>query len=304
MPTPLTVMDPQFSLREYLLEAGLPNPGPFVLIDEDNAVRRIAKELGQDLPPEACYLEQLWVRVDPGGTPDEGGGGTAPDWVPADAKIHVDLVGGSPQGRAWVDGIGEVVVDTLLGSDPNTENGWGPTSYNPVYLMENGYAPVSGSLAIIGNALSAMLPASTFVIRFKTTSSGMGSYIAALSVVGDDAVEYDLQGSGLHAYSWKGSYSETIPDILNVITDMGGGEFVGHGMNAMAITLTPVRSDIAVNGSEAVSAVLTTAEYPTSGADQLVAFVVQGNNADAIQSITIYDPLPTTAGLSELSAIT
>lgn len=30
-----------------------------------------------------------------------------PAWVPADAKIQIDLVGGDPQGRAWVEGIGE-----------------------------------------------------------------------------------------------------------------------------------------------------------------------------------------------------
>ena len=43
---------------------------------------------------------------------DEGGG--APEWVPEGAVIHIDLVGGDPQGRAWVDGTGEVDLNTFL----------------------------------------------------------------------------------------------------------------------------------------------------------------------------------------------
>jgi hypothetical protein len=171
MTNPLRVMDPQVSLQEYLLEANLPNLGPFVMIDEDNAVRRIAKELGQDLSPETCYLEQLWVRVDPTPVDEGGGGGTAPDWVPADAKIHIDLVGGTPQGRAWVDGTGEVAVETLLGSDPNTDNAWGTTSYDSANLTADGYvwsASGDGAIAFLGVLRAAVVGGSTSVIRTKT----------------------------------------------------------------------------------------------------------------------------------------
>lgn len=63
---------------------------------------------------------QAEVAVEGGGG---GGGGGVPEWVPADAKVHIDFFGGDPQGRAWVEGTGEVAIDMLLGSDPNTE-GW------------------------------------------------------------------------------------------------------------------------------------------------------------------------------------
>ncbi len=75
----------------------------------------------------------------------EGGGG-APEWVPdAFAEgIYIDLVGGDPQGRAWVFGTGEVAVDTQLGSDPNTENGWAVSGYEAGRFSANGYGDCRG----------------------------------------------------------------------------------------------------------------------------------------------------------------
>jgi hypothetical protein len=191
-----------------------------------------------------------------------------------------------------------VAIDTLLGSDPNTENGWGETGYNPIYLTADGYVALiePQSFALIGAALAAVLPGSTFVIQWMMLGSDVTAYVAVLSASGNAAVEYDIQAfsNSLAASSWNGSYAATIPDVVRNTAGF---------TNKMAVTLTPTRSEVSVNGSAATASALTTDDYPTSGEDQLVAFIVQGHEAlYAIQSITIYDPLPDTTGLSDLSS--
>src|SRR4051812_42050896 len=44
----------------------------------------------------------------------------APDWVPADAVIYIDLV----NDRAWTEADGEVAINTLLGADANLVSWW------------------------------------------------------------------------------------------------------------------------------------------------------------------------------------
>src|SRR5262245_6371014 len=78
---------------------------------------------------------------------EEGGG--APDWVPANALIHIDFV----NDRAWSDGA-EVAIDTLVGADPNTVDAWGETEYDPDNLNADGYA---GTVAFIGAALTQQM---------------------------------------------------------------------------------------------------------------------------------------------------
>src|SRR6185436_2452345 len=122
----------------------------------------------------------------------EGGGGGAPDWVPANAVIHIDLVGGSPQGRAWNNGA-EVDVDTLLGTDPNTPNGWAQTEYDPADLTANGlvYGTSGEDLppALIGAARTLMLDGATIRVEFYQTAQGDPSPLALLSADGNDAIQ-------------------------------------------------------------------------------------------------------------------
>ena len=92
-----------------------------------------------------------------------------PRWVPADAKIHIDFLGGSPQGRAWSNGA-EVAIDTLLGNDPNTENGWGIAGYDPANLTTDGYG--GSDVAAIGFLRDAVLSGSTFAVLSKDAKWG------------------------------------------------------------------------------------------------------------------------------------
>lgn len=221
------------------------------------------------------------------------------DWVPASVKIHIDLVGGTPQGRAWVDGTGEVAVDTLLGSDPNTEGGWSATEYDPADLTSNGLVPSSVGPALIGVALAEILDAATIRIQIKQVEdidvSGFSESFILLSANGADAIEFDLIGGMLASVSsWNGPLNNSIPDSIN--SGLGS-------VNALAVTLTASRADIAVNGFAAIAGGLVDADRPV--ANPLVAALIDVNGPKwAIQSITIYDPLPTAAGLSELSSIT
>lgn len=92
--------------------------------------------------------------------------GGVPEWVPEGASIRVDLVGGSPQGRAWVDGVGDVAVNTLLASD----GGFG-TTYNENDLVpESGLASTSQP-SLAGALLSAVLAGADVVVGLTTAGA-------------------------------------------------------------------------------------------------------------------------------------
>jgi len=237
-------------------------------------------------------------------TPEDlgGGGGDVPDWVPANAKIHIDFLGGTPQGRAWSNGA-EVAIDTLLGHDPNTENAYGPTGYNPAYLNAYGYdnsGTVAGGapdIGFIGAARTTITAGCT--IRFAFTipvseEGGLSYYI--MSANGNDAVYFEGRAgapNGIVFGSYNGDAEATVADCIN-----SGGV----GSNAIAITSTPSRAEFAANGGTVGSAVLTTSDWPP-GALVAALASINGSPPAATQSITIYDPLPDTTGLSELSAL-
>lgn len=69
-------------------------------------------------------------------------------------------------------------------------------------------------------------------------------------------------------------------------------------LNCFALTITPTRGELSANGSPALALALSEEDWPTSGVDQINAGIV---DVFCIQSITIYDPLPDTTGLLELS---
>jgi len=231
---------------------------------------------------------------------EEGGADDRPDWVPANAVIHIDLIGGSPQGRAWTQADGEVAVDTLLGTDANTVTGWGASAYIPENLTVDGYGG-DGAVAFIGAALAKLLAGSTGRAQWRSTiSAATFTVVAVISADGAMGVQFDAVESNsddlpMRGRSWGGSYLDTINGIVNVGTG---------ALNVMAFTLTPTRGEFAGNGSTAAEEVLTAADFPTSGGSSLVAalFDLTGTGS-SLQSITLYDPLPDTTGLSELSAI-
>ena len=234
------------------------------------------------------------------GTPITAGmssGPTTPSWVPANAKIHIDFVGGSPQGRAWSDGA-EVAINTLLGSDPNTENAWGESRYDPALLTADGYADPDEILGFIGALRTLLLAGATLRIALKETNQSNVT-LALVSADGNEAVSIDINAGSsdlsVQGYTWSGPLSAAdnqIPNILNT----GAG-----ALNAVATTVTATRLDLAANGSDALAAVLSETDRPP-GNPMVAAFI--DSKGESIQSITIYDPLPTTAGLSELSALT
>jgi hypothetical protein len=307
MSHPLIVMDGQTSLKQYIRECGLPEPGPFVLIDEDTVVRLAAKAMGQELPPEACYLEQLWLRVDPGesSTPPDQGGGT-PAWVPANARIHIDFLGGAPQGRAWVDGTGAVALDALLGSDPNTDIGYGlPSGYSSGNLSADGcFSFAHTCVAFIGAARTLLLAGATVRVVFKQADTVQGSAVplALAAADGNNAWQVDIsitpmptKGS-IAAEPWNGT-PVGLSSLVNVVN-------IGIGaMNGFAFTITNNRSEAAINGGVQIISYALTATMRPPGSYVSAVFDVR-TGYGAVQSITIYDPLPSTAGLSALSALT
>jgi hypothetical protein len=314
---PLTVID---DTRPKILPAGSAEvrsvgPGAFVRIPE---LERNGISRDDWMDASLSFNGRSWVvrsyelRGSPNGedlgevrfllkaveSSNGGGGATTPDWVPANAKIHIDFLGGTPQGRAWSNGA-EVVIDTLLGSDPNTLNAWGPTSYDSARLNAYGYDSSSGAndFAFIGAALSKILAGCT--IRFGYTipvvnEGGLAFYIVAAN--GNDAVYFEIRASpnSFVVGSYSGPASATLTGAIN-----SGG----NGVNGIAITVTQTRGEFAANGSLATAAVFNTVDWPTS--NPLVAALVSPGGSDpaALQSITIYDPLPDTTGLSELSAV-
>lgn len=231
-------------------------------------------------------------------TGNEEAGGGAPAWVPANAKIHIDPVGN----RAWTEAGGEVAIDTLLGADPNSEGGWGTTDYVSSDLGADGLIYFESPPALIGSARTMVMDGATVVVRTKrvTDVSSEQYSLIAISANGNDAVQIELHGagpsgdSGARAFSWNGSFVSVIPSIVN----SGNG-----ALNCCAVTLTTSRLDIAVNGSAAVAGALTDAQRPA--ANPLVAGIIDPGSGQyvALQSITIYDPLPDTTGLSELSVV-
>jgi hypothetical protein len=216
-------------------------------------------------------------------------------WWNSGTSIHIDLVGGSPQGRAWVSGVGEVEVDTLLGSDANTENAWAVTGYNPANLSpSDGYL---GYVAFIGAAKAAVLAGSTIVLTFVNEDND-DTTVPAFGVCSADGIsavvfEIDQNSLDLRASAYTGALFEEQALTNSDFTDL---------TYKMAVTLTPSRAEVAECGSAVIQSALTTAEYPVSGDSPIVAVFCGTIGVARIASIEVYPALPTTDGLSELSA--
>lgn len=226
--------------------------------------------------------------------PDEGGGGE-PEWVRSGAYIDIDFIGGDPQGRAYLAGTGEVDPVTLLGEDVNAGS-WEPT-YDAESITADGYYS-NDSLGFIGALGAKIVAGSTVRIVLKqVVANGDTPGIIVLSANESAYVEIDISQSSMDviSFSGTGAYSNQIDNVLDFDNPSEGA------INILAITLTPTRAEIACNNSAPIADVLTTAEFPTSGENQIVAAIWSGNELIAIQRITVYDALPSTAGLQALS---
>jgi hypothetical protein len=231
---------------------------------------------------------------------DPAGGSST--WVPEDAVIHIDFIGGSPQGRAWVLGSGEVAIDTLLGSDANATAGRGPTEYDPAGLTEDGYVYPTEPPAFIGALRTMVLDAATVVVTLKQilpTAVTDTPEMVLLSADGDFGLNWTLKGQNppniVMASSEAGELNTQISGVVNVALD---------ALNRVAATITATRFDLAANGSAAVAGTLDEwdrpAEYPYVA---VVLDTKHGGPTYALQSITVYNPLVDTTGLSELSEL-
>jgi hypothetical protein len=289
---PDCVLDPELMLLGIEEALGQKIFTPATRLDPELVLREIDKAIGggrsiftpaSRLDP-LLALRQFLAAI--------GGGGPAPQ-PPTNARIYIDLVAR----RAWVDG-DEVAVDTLLGSDANTENAWGPSSYDPAKLTADGYVYVTDGSdfpAFIGPALSMVLDAATIVVATKRVADNSNTTfypLIAMSADGNDAVEVDLNSAGwLYVLSYGGASS---------IVALSGRTNVGLGSsNRIAMTLTSDRLDAAANAYAAGAGPLTATDRPPG--NPLVAAGVDPKANNAIQSIAIYDALPNTTGLSELS---
>lgn len=220
--------------------------------------------------------------------PATSGAGGAPVWVPANAVIHIDFLGGSPQGRAWSNGA-VVALDTLI--DP----------YEPTDLVP-GMGLRYRRLLLIGSASAMAL--SNFTCRLQyfwpvgVVSDNLPDAFVISEVTGDNyALELALNFP-VTKVTFQG-YNEIDLSLLSAPLNSGN-----NALNAVAFTLTNVASggrlEFALNGSAVTSGVYDTDDRPVEE-PFTKATVHQGNLA--LQSITLYDPLPTTAGLSALSAV-
>ena len=232
------------------------------------------------------------------GKAEDGEGEAVSEWVPEGAAIHIDLVGGDPQGRAWVEGTGEVAVDTLLGSDANASSAIGTTEYNSAYLTVDGYVVPLDSTpepAFIGAARTTVMDSATLVVKFKQILAGPLGTIAVnlMSANGDDGLFVDIR----MASTRKGIIGSYNGDLTGELANLANNTIGTY--NIGAVTVTPTRLEFAMNGGVAIAGTVEEIDRPSG--NPLVAAVVDTNLSVALQSITLYDPLPSTDGLSELS---
>ena len=91
---------------------------------------------------------------------------------------------------------------------------------------------------------------------------------------------------------WERHFCKSIDGVAN----SGAGAF-----NRVAWTLAGTRLDWACNGCAAATVSLVSGDLPSGNPFSAALMVI--NPALALQSITLYDPLSDTTGLSELSEV-
>jgi hypothetical protein len=231
-------------------------------------------------------------------TQGASGGGT-PEWVPEDFAdgiwIEPRVIDGFATGRAWVAGTGIVAVDTLLGTDANTDNGWDTTTYDPANLTADGYDH-SGEdgPAFIDAARTMLLAGATVQIEVHDWDTATDDVILAyLAASGNLGINVEGRRTALddklHTYSWDNVVTSTVNSVMQT------------GTNRVAATVSQTRLESSGNGSSPFEGVLTSTQWPTSGEDEIVAAILESDAP--IYSIGIKPAIVGSAGLQALSSI-
>jgi hypothetical protein len=226
----------------------------------------------------------------------EGGGG-APEWVPEDAKIHIDFI----NDRAWTEAGGLVAISTLLGTDPNTENVIAASVYDSELLTEYGYVQSSdAAVAFVGAAKTLLQSGSTLTISYSASTNAGSFYPLCMgSADGVSAGIFVNQDYPNCVVVSVGDLSLTIENIVNY--EVADPVVATAAINRLACTYSGSRFEISMNGSNVAAGTLNLTDVPAES--PIDNYSIFGNGFVAIKSITIYDPLPSTAGLSELSDV-
>jgi hypothetical protein len=218
--------------------------------------------------------------------------GGAPAWVPENAKLHINFA--ETNRGAWTEASGEVAIDTLVGNDPLIDSEWGSgtSGYDPSDLTAAGLT-TSDILGFIGEAKTRLLSGSTGVIEWLLQSeAGTADFLVFVDAVGSfNAIDFFMSRalSRMRATSSNGALSLTSNQLVLSV----------GARNRIAFTATPTRLEFSVNGNAALSASLTTDDWSAEG---MIAALMD-LNADTLVTFTSYDTLPSTTGLSDLSAL-
>lgn len=283
------MLDPARAERQIEIAHDGPVLDHFALLDPARAARQLESVLGITVDKYALLdPERLTSLVEAAFDEEEGGG----DWWDDDAVVDIDLV----NNRAWTEADGEVAIDTLLGTDANTDNYWDNSVYNPEALTVDGLVGYD-TVALIGAARTAAL-GGTIRVQTKQLADTNSAFnpIILMAADGNNGAAVEIRFNPPDAwFGFDGDESDaaTISRIVNELVADGGA------VNVIAATLTNTRAEFSANGSDAESAPVSASYWPDENPFVAVAFQVNDDNA--MQTITIYDALPSTAGLSELS---
>jgi len=154
-----------------------------------------------------------------------------------------------------------------------------------------------GLPAFIGSLRTQLFSGCTIRMTWAgVNESGSGDLLLIGNESGSNALEYYYTktdpGRWFKAESWAGDYG---PVEVTGIINKGSVAAI----NCAALTIVSTRSEFAVNGSSAQAGTLV----PETHWNDLVAAQISLGSDDLLQSVTLYDPLPDTTGLSELSEI-
>jgi hypothetical protein len=202
------------------------------------------------------------------------------------------------QDAAYVDGVGVVAVNTLLGTDSNADNYWGGSSvYDSEDLTADGLVPAD-IVAVIGAARTLLTTASGVSAVLRVTNAGSAGtgnfYISSAS--GNSAYNVSVQSNG----------------AANVFADVSGANFdIGVTMDPFSdnskvgFTIAQPSSTGAVcaNGSAADTDTIAAEDWPGSGEEFVAVAYVMSDPEDpiALAGLTIYAPV-NAAALSALTA--
>jgi hypothetical protein len=215
--------------------------------------------------------------------------------VPANAVIHIDLVGGTPQGRAWVDGVGEVALTSVV----DLTGG----ELVPQGLKVFTDSSIETNPLLIGDALawaSAHVRAFTFTVEWQDASTADPHEVGSVILT---AIEEHIasSGTGIDVGTLLGPPNTSVyaSDLMGNYDPLG--TIVTDGLNKVAFTY--IDNDTYASAFLGGAAIAGPTDGEVNPGYQSFSLGSLGSHAGYIRYFTFYDPLPSTAGLSELSEV-